>query len=80
MAERMEEFYSWLRNRRKLGHNESLSVVSHVKRLIRYNVLLDEDAIRTLLWHESKYMRRNYLYAFRLWKQFVEETNNGNSS
>lgn len=67
-----EGFLTWMINVRKLSYSDAQAMYSHVRRLVAYNVALDEDVVRTVLWRESKYMRRNYMRAVRLYNEYLE--------
>lgn len=67
-----DNFYDWLIHHEKLSKSFAGSIVSHVKRLVEYGVPLDEDIVRSILWKESKYMRRNYVNAVRRYKRYLE--------
>lgn len=72
MDNTLEEFYIWLIQHEKLTCSYAQSIVSHVKRMLRHNVPLDEDVIRSIMWKENKYVRRNYVVAMRKYIRYLE--------
>ena len=69
----IEEFYMWLVTSRRYSFTYAGSIVSHIKLLIKYGIPLNEDFVRSLLWHENKYLRRNYVKAVREYNRWLEE-------
>ena len=68
----LDEFYIWLINECKLTPTHAGSIVSHVRRMLKYNVPIDEDKVRAIMWNKNKYVRRNYVRAMRKYIEYLE--------